>query len=71
MTRTSHKNIRLIKKNEVDGSCGTQRRQERCIQRLGGEPERKRSFGRCRSRWQDKFGLKRSGVRRSGLNCSG
>ena len=49
-------NIRLIKKNEVDGACGTQGRQEICIQGFGGEPERNRLFGRSRPRWQDKMG---------------
>ena len=54
-------NIRLIKKNEVDGACGTQGRQERYIQGFGGEPERERKFGRSRRRWQDKMGLQEVG----------
>jgi hypothetical protein len=48
-------NIWVIKKNEVDGACGTQGRQERCIQGFGGEPERKRQFGRSRHFFLLKF----------------
>jgi len=31
-----------IKKTEMGSACGTQGKQERCIQNFGGEPEGKR-----------------------------
>jgi hypothetical protein len=45
--------IRVIKKNEVGGACSKSGRLESCIQGFGGEPERKRQFGRPRLRLKD------------------
>jgi hypothetical protein len=46
-----------IKKNEMGKACGMYGRQERCIQGFGGRPERKRSLGRPRYRWEDNINI--------------
>jgi hypothetical protein len=39
----------------MSGTCGTYRRQERCIQGFGGENWGKRALGGPRLRWEDNF----------------
>jgi len=43
----------VIKKNEVGGACGTQGKQESCIQVLVGNLKEREHFGRPRLRWKD------------------
>ena len=42
-----------VKKNQMGGTCGTYRRQERCIQGFGCETERSRLLERPGHRWDD------------------
>ena len=46
-----------IKKNEMGRACSTYRGNERCIQGVGGEIERKTPLGRPRPRWEDNIKL--------------
>jgi hypothetical protein len=49
----SSPNIRVIKSRRMmSGACGMYVGEERCIQSFGGKPERKRSLGRPRRRWE-------------------
>jgi hypothetical protein len=37
----------------MGGACSAYGGEERCVQRFGGEPERKRPLGRPTHRWED------------------
>jgi hypothetical protein len=41
----------------MDWACSTHGRDEKCIQYFGWKTERKRLFGRHRSRWEDNIGM--------------
>jgi hypothetical protein len=41
-----------IKKNKMDGACGMNGRQVRCIQGFDGKNSEKRPLGRLRTRWE-------------------
>jgi hypothetical protein len=42
-----------VKKYEMDRACGTHGKEYECIKVLVGKPERKKSLGSRRHRWQD------------------
>jgi hypothetical protein len=50
---TKYYSVDQMKKNEMDGACGTYGGQERCLQGFGGETLGKEPLGRPRRRWED------------------
>ena len=46
---------RWAKDDEVVGTCGLYESDEKCVQYVGGQTERKEALGRAKYRWKNTF----------------